>query len=434
MILDVFLRAEDRPALARGPRRRVPIEFEVNHVRSVVEVELDTAGASLLGHRIPIAGKLRSGWGSVGLPADSNPLDNRFYFVFSEPPARKAIIVTDDARTGEAFRLSLAIPTESGLQHSAQVIPSARVGEIDWERTGLLIWQAPLPSGLTAEQIERFVDSGRVTMFFPPGQEDDGQIFDAMWGSWQPLSEGEPRQLSWWRSDTDLLAHVGSGDALPLSDLRTYRFCSIERRAGATAGTPLARLGNDEPLLVRAATDRGGVYFCSTLPTAQFSSLQRDAVAFYVMLQRALARGSRALATASQRDAGPGVLADRSPWESVAPAENAPTVSQRGLHAGVYRDGEYWAAVNRGLAEDSAKVVPLATVDGLFDGLSYRRIDDTVGDTSSLASEIWRTFLIAMALALLLEAVLCLPGKKGELSRFSDFAAGSGNAQRAEAT
>ena len=69
--------------------RGFPIEFEVNNVRSVVEVELDAQGASLEGHRIPIDGTLRAGWGSVALPGDSNPLDNRFYFVFSESPVRK---------------------------------------------------------------------------------------------------------------------------------------------------------------------------------------------------------------------------------------------------------------------------------------------------------------------------------------------------------
>lgn len=136
LVLDVLLRAEGQQTQVGDVARRVPVEFEVSNVRSVVEVELDAQGALLQGHRIPIDGKLRSGWGSVALPGDSNPLDNRFYFVFSEPPVRKAVIVTNDARAGEAFRLGLAIPTESGLQHSADVIPPARVGEIDWETTG----------------------------------------------------------------------------------------------------------------------------------------------------------------------------------------------------------------------------------------------------------------------------------------------------------
>jgi len=420
LVLDVLLKAEDRPAPASDVAQRVPVEFEVNNVRSVIEVELDAQGASLQGHRIPIDGKLRSGWGSVALPGDSNPLDNRFYFVFSEPPVRKAVVVTDDARAGEAFRRALAIPTEQGLQHSTDVLAPARAGEIDWEDTGLLVWQAPLPGGLVAEQIERFADAGRVVMFFPPGQSNGGQLFAARWGAWQQPGQ-EQSKATWWRSDADLLAHVGSRDALPLNELRTYRYCAIESLKAGNPGTPLARLGDDRPLLVRAATDRGGVYFCTTLPTAQFSSLERDGVVFYVMLQRALAEGCRSLTPASQRDAAPGVLADRTQWEPVAPAGGGPGVSQRQLHAGVYRDGDYWTALNRSLAEDRSQVTPVTTVDELFEGLTYERIDDAVGDSSSLASEIWRLFLMAMALALLAEAVLCMPERKVQRQGFGDF-------------
>ncbi|MEO2005215.1 MAG: BatA domain-containing protein, partial [Candidatus Poribacteria bacterium] len=338
---------------------QVPIEFEVNGVRSVVEVELDARGASLQGHRIPVDARLTSGWGSVGLPADANPLDNRFYFVFTEPVAQAATVVSDDARIAEGFRRAVAIPTDPGRQHRVDVIPLSRVDEVDWEGTGLLIWQGPLPGGVVAEEIERFVGSGRVVVFFPPGGADDGEIFASRWGDWQRPGQ-EQNKVSWWRGDADLLAHVGSGDALPLNELRTYQYCSL-----SGPGTALARLGDDHPLLTRVASDSGAVYFCGTLPTAQFSSLERDGVVFYVMLQRALAEGCRSLAPASHRDADAGVLADRGPWEPVAPAEDAPTLSVRGLHAGVYRSGEYWAAVNRNLAEDRSGPSPAATVDDL---------------------------------------------------------------------
>jgi len=331
LVLDVIVRAEGQSVVAR----QVPIEFQVNNVRSVVEVELDAQGASLQGHRIPIDARLSSGWGSVGLPGDANPLDNSFYFVFSEPPVQKSIIVSDDARIGETFRRALAIPTDPVLQHRVDVIPVARAGEIDWENTGLLIWQAPLPSGIVAEQIQNFIHTGRVVMFFPPNQSDDRQLFASRWGEWQKPGQ-EQGEISWWRGDADLLAHVDSGDALPLNELRTYRYCALE-----SSGTALAQFGDDRPLLTRVDSDRGGVYFCSTLPTAQFSSLERDGVLFYVMLQRALAEGSRSLAAASQRDAGLGILADRNQWESVAPADDAPIISQREFHAGVYRDGDY---------------------------------------------------------------------------------------------
>ncbi|MCE2400037.1 BatA domain-containing protein [Candidatus Poribacteria bacterium] len=413
LILDVLVRNEGSDI----GTREVPIEFEVNNVRSVVEVELDARGASLQGHRIPIDGTLTSGWGSVGLPGDANPLDNRFFFVFSEPPVRRSVIVSDDAKIGEAFRRALAIPPDARLQHQADVIPTSRIGEIDWGRTGLLVWQAALPNGLVVEQIQNFVNSGRVAIFFPPSQNAGAQMFDSRWDNWQTPDDEQTAQISWWRGDADLLAHVDSGNPLPLNKLRTYRYRAIE-----SIGTPLARFGSDAPLLTRVNTDRGAAYFCSTLPTAQFSSLERDGVVFYVMLQRALAEGCRALTEASQRDAAPDALADRGQWEAVAPEGDAVSLSQRGLHAGVYRDEAYWVAVNRSQAEDSAKAAPEETVDALFNDLSYRRIDVEVGDTSSLANELWRIFLIAMAIALIVEAVLSLPSKKAESSPVGDFA------------
>ena len=405
LVLDVMVRSKGSSSTTR---QEIPIEFEVNNVRSVVEVDLDRQGASLRGHRIPIDTKLRSGWGSVGLPGDANSLDNRFFFVFSEPPVRKAVVVSDDVKNGEAFRRALTIPIDPRLQHQVDVISVDRVAEIDWKSTGLLIWQAALPRGSVADQIAQFVDTGRVVIFFPSSQNADEQLFASRWEDWQTPGSQQVFGISWWRGDTDLLAHVESGDALPLNELRTYRYRSFE-----STGTPLARFDDDASLLTRVATDHGAVYFCSTLPTAQFSSLEREGVIFYVVLQRALDQGCRALAVASQRDAGPDVLTDRNAWKLVAPADNSQLLSQRGLHAGVYRDGAYWTAVNRSQIEDSATAVAVETVDTLFDGMSYRRIDVDVGDTSALASELWRIFLIAMIVALLAEAVLSLPSRRG---------------------
>jgi len=152
------------------------------------------------------------------------------------------------------------------------------------------------------------------------------------------------------------------------------------------------------------------------------------------MLQRALADGTRALDAASARAAGQDALGDRGDWEPVAPEGDTPTLSQRGLHAGVFRSGEYWAAVNRSAAEDDSAAAPVATVDALFAGTSYERIDDAVGDTAALVSEIWRTFLLAMALALILEAALSLPKTtRAEPPLASEFAAVSGETSRAGA-
>ena len=190
LILDVVVRATDNSG---GTRQGVPIEFEVNNVRSVVEVDVDRQGASLRGHRIPIDAKLSSGWGSVGLPGDANPLDNRFFFVFSESPVRKAVVVSDDAKIGEAFRRALAIPPDPRLQHQTTVISVDRIAEIDWENTSLLIWQAALPQGSVASQIEQFVDAARVVMFFPPSQSASEELFASRWGNWQTPENSHQR-------------------------------------------------------------------------------------------------------------------------------------------------------------------------------------------------------------------------------------------------
>ncbi len=109
-----LVKAERQPGQAGGAPHQIPVQFEINGVRSTIDLELDSQGASLQGHRIPIDQRLRSGWGSVSIPEDSNALDNRFYFVFSEPPARRAVIVSDSKRTAEAFQLALSVPMEQG--------------------------------------------------------------------------------------------------------------------------------------------------------------------------------------------------------------------------------------------------------------------------------------------------------------------------------
>ena len=66
-------------------------------------------------------------------------------------------------------------------------------------------------------------------------------------------------------------------------------------------------------------------------------------------------------------------------------------------------------ALNRPEGEDDLRTLSEEALADLFSGLDYRVIQDSVNNRSSLAAEIWRAFLVAMALALIIEAVLCLP-------------------------
>jgi len=79
----------------------------------------------------------------------------------------------------------------------------------------------------------------------------------------------------------------------------------------------------------------------------------------------------------------------------------------RPFRAGVYGDDEQMIALNRPLAEDQNGAVPVPELESLFEGLDFALIDGEVG----LTSEIWRFFIALMAIALLVEAILCMPAK-----------------------
>ena len=341
LVLDVVVRRTGKTenvvdSVATGGR--VPIEFAVGGVRSVVELDLDRGRR--LAERVSHSHRreVRVGLGrrrafremrmrsttSSTLCSLSRPSDELSSFRTIRNRARP-------------FGVRLPFQPTPDLKHVTEMISPARVMEIDWERTGVLCWQAPLPTGERAEQLRRFVDSGRVICFFPPVQKsrsipsETTSLFASRWGDWRTVPD-ESNRVSWWRGDSDLLARTESGDALPLNDLKTYRYRTLETNA-----TPLARLGAGAPLLARALTDRGAAYFCSTLPTARYSSLARDGVTFYAMLQRALAEGCRTLDAATQRTSSRDVLLGETGWDPVAPAGHASILSERGLHAGVFR-------------------------------------------------------------------------------------------------
>jgi hypothetical protein len=66
-------------------------------------------------------------------------------------------------------------------------------------------------------------------------------------------------------------------------------------------------------------------------------------------------------------------------------------------------------AINRPITENESGPIDEEAVAGLLEGVEYREIRDELGSGDSLLSEVWRAFLVAMALALLAEAILCLP-------------------------
>ena len=95
------------------------------------------------------------------------------------------------------------------------------------------------------------------------------------------------------------------------------------------------------------------------------------------------------------------------------------TLSTHSLHAGAFveKDENKMVALNRPQEEDEPKVIGDEDLAMILEGIEYKRIDDAAGSLKPLTAEMWKTFLLAASLALLAEALLCLPGRKTDKSK-----------------
>ncbi|MEQ9411026.1 MAG: BatA domain-containing protein [Fuerstiella sp.] len=393
--------------------RTVELTMVIDGARSRLDLEMTGDRLVRSGHAIPLDRDARQGWGRVELPRDANMIDNVYNFVYAEPAVRKSVIVSDDPQAAEIFRIAAGTPVDASLVYETEVLSSAGASAIPWESTAFLIWHAAIPDGLLARQLNDFVESGRSVLFFPPDTPNDNRIFNVNWTNWITPADGVHFQYRPWRTDTDLLANAESGAPLPVGQVQCFRACGLT----AENAVPLWQLQDGSPLLLRAAADQGAAWFCSTLPTASASSLLNNGVTFYIMTQRALARGAAALGAARQLDCGTLPRSVAGSWTPLdAPSEDV-WISQRTISAGLYQSNDTLLALNRPPVEDDSTVLTSEDLADVLAGLEYTRIDDEVGGTMQLASEIWRTFLVLMILALIVEALLCVPEAVSDSTR-----------------
>jgi hypothetical protein len=382
---------------------RVPVHFEIDGARSEVAVELTGAASELKDHRIALERGKERGWGRVSIPADANPSDNDFWFAFEQSAPRRAIVVAEDPAASRPLHLAAAIAPDPAIPSAAELLAPDQLAGVDWDRTALVLWQAPLPESDALERITAFVARGGSAIFFPPRMPAGQEAFGVRWSSWQDQKADAP--VEGWRGDEDLLAHTHSGAPLPVGQLQVRRSCGL---SGGEL-TTLATLRGGAPLLARATTDGGAAYFCTTTPAGGDSSLAANGVVLYVMVQRAMAGGAAALGSTRALTAGePPPREAPATWQRVAGGAEAIS-TEYAAHRGVYASGERLLAVNRSAAEDAPAILADRRVDELFRGLDFARVDDRAGRIGSLIQEIWRLFLTAMLVAMVAEAGLCLP-------------------------
>ena len=405
---------------------QVPVEIEVGGARSVLNVDLQSDSAEVNDYRIALSSEkgdvsAAKGWGLVRIPADTNMADNCGYFVYEKPPARSTIIVSDNPRVIEAIELCTNISPEQSIQCITETVSSSQLDSVDWNSVSMVVWHEQLPKDRPLELLTEFVAQGGQVLFFPPEDPNENQALGLKWTGWETLQpapsgstsneENEAATLTrvqQWRNDSELLGNTLNGAPLPVGQLGIKRICRLQGE-----GTTLAAIRDDIPLLMRidsAGSEKNGVYVCTTTPSMRDSTLAVDGIVMYIAIQRVLAAGSARIGSAKMVTTG---QLDRSVFDQAVQeaGSNGTLSNQYSEQTGVYRDDDLLIAQNRLAEEDSGKLVGSESLSGLFGNLNWSRIE-AGASANSLVQEIWRWFVIIMLLALVVEAVLCIPKRR----------------------
>lgn len=352
-------------------------------------------------HTIPLPAAAKEGWGSVRIPSDSNPADNIVYFAYGPPVSPTVLAV------GESPTLMRLPALAAGALKDGAYLPARQIGLADFPSQDLgavttILWQGPVPDPETANRLEQFLLDGGTILAFP-STEGSGRgqpVAGLSWGDLQTADSGQTFTLANWKEDDGPLARSEEGISLPLQLLEI-----TQRRRILGDGSVLAGFADDASFLVRQIHGRGRLYLCGTLAAAGWSNFG-DGQVLVPMVRRILAEGARKSALARLAAVG---AESRSPeaWRAWKPIET-PSLDPR-AQAGLFRSEDSLLALNIPASEVQSPLLDPEAAARLFGPLGARSFQDNARDTDGLQGEIWRFFLIAMMLFLLVEGWLILP-------------------------
>jgi len=401
----------------------IPVEISVGENRSIVQVEFQGSTAQLTDYRIPLEADASSqGWGSVRLPADTNPSDDIEYFVYERSPTRRTVIVSQTPELLQAIELCASIAPQQAIQCEAELTSLEQFESVDLSTAAMVVWQENLPTGKPLELLAKFVSTGGQLLMLPPENADGSEAFGVRWAGWESLQEGAasvPQEnetaaeaqrnrlarIAQWQNDSQLLSNTLSGAPLPLGQLGIRRLCKLDGKFEALASLP-----DGSPFLASvplSPQDPTPITLCATTPSDRDSTLGGDGVVLYVTIQRMLAAGAQRVGTTKNASAGTQHRAVDATSKMVFGSESAIS-NEYAMHSGVYRNDNALVALHRDTEEDSMRSVDSQNLERMFGDLPWAKI--VAGKrASSLVQEIWRWFVVAMLAALLIEAALCLP-------------------------
>jgi hypothetical protein len=396
----------------------MPVTVNLNGTPAQYDVAVE-GGNLRWRQRLSLGTQRGSGWGYVEVPADANQRNNRTWFVYGPPAKLRTTIVKEDSRVG-SWLAAAASAAPPGTQREARILSPADAAGLTFDGDVLILWQAALPAGDVATKLDTFVQSGGALVFLPTGKADAGQFASQGWGALEKAAEDQRFRVERWEEKEGPLAKTEEGFSLPLN------LAAVTQRQRINGNAPaLATFADSGSLLTRQTLGRGHVYFLASLPMREWSTLGNGPVLVPVV-QRLLQSGSRRLTQASLMQCGDLTAVDQAlPWQAV---EGGGTNPQ--LETGIYRAGERLAALNRASGEDSAEVATREEVSKALAGVPLQWFEETGQNGDRMQGEVWRLFVTAMLIFLLVESFLVMPAKMTQ----TDAMTGKPVARRQEET
>lgn len=359
--------------------------------------------------RLDLGDRKGGGWGRLTLPADANARDNGVYFVYGdEQPLRAAVFA--EAPALRSLLAVAAAPAPEALNQSAVADSPGKLAATSLDQAALVIWQGALPDEpAQRDRLRAFAAAGGSLLLLPGDGAAGPRLFEGT--GWGEVENAPPQRhfpVAHWDGEQGPLAKGASGHALPVDSLRVLR-----RRHLEGTGQLLAGFADGKPFLLRRQEGAGQVLWLATLPDPAWSDLGEGLV-LVPMLQRLLADGGKRLSPGLQACCGELPAArlaeDWRPLESGAALEYP-------WQAGVYQRGQELLALNRPPAEDDRLLVEESELHRCFGKVNLHLLSEAGQGGERLQSEVWRSVLLALLLALVAESWLTLPGTARRTAR-----------------
>ena len=390
-----------RSGEARGTTS-IPLTTHLNGTRTTET--LTVPGQSLrFQKRVALPSASDTGHGWLAIPADGNARNNAAFFAYGPAHPVKSLVVSAPGESADYLALAAAPPGFGNL--NTQRVEAGQAATAITADLAAILWAAPLPTGATAETVQRFLTSGGQVLFLAPGSASDTPFIDLKWSDPTEPPAGKFFILKDWNHSDGPLR-----DGIEGTPVAANRLKAIRRQIPLGDASPLARWEDGEPAITRRIIDHGTAWFLGSIPDYTWSNLG-DADVLLPAVQRIIAAGTErfdASYLAIAGSAAAGIL----PGETRSRLDDhgTPDPANAEYEAGVFRLGERLLAVNRPPQEDTPEILSREALDTVLDGTNYTLLDQAgQANDPALSRDVWRAFLVAVLFFFISEALLCLP-------------------------